>query len=57
VHQQVWVLEGAIEITYGDELYQLDAGDCLAMVLDRPMAFHNPTDAITRYVVAITSRS
>jgi transcriptional regulator with XRE-family HTH domain len=57
VHQQVWVLEGAIEITYGDELYQLDAGDCLAMVLDRPMAFHNPTGAITRYVVAITSRS
>jgi hypothetical protein len=38
-------------------LYQLDAGDCLAMVLDRPMAFHNPTGAITRYVVAITSRS
>ena len=55
VHQQVWVLEGAIEITYGDEVHLLAAGDCMAMVLDRPMAFHNPTGDITRYAVAITT--
>lgn len=55
VHQQVWVLAGAIEISYGDEVYLLGAGDCLAMVLDRPMAFHNPTGDTTRYAVAITS--
>src|SRR5437764_9923345 len=39
-HQQVWVLEGAIEISWGRERFDLDAGDCLAMTLDRPVAFH-----------------
>ena len=42
VHQQVWLLEGAIEISVGDERHRLAAGDCLAMVLDRPVSFHNP---------------
>lgn len=55
VHQQVWVLEGVIEITYGEECFQLGAGDCLAMQLDRPMAFHNPGASTTRYAVAITT--
>jgi transcriptional regulator with XRE-family HTH domain len=57
VHQQVWVLEGVIEITYGEELFRLGAGDCCAMVLDRPMAFHNPTGDTTRYAVVITTTS
>ena len=43
VHQQVWVLEGAIDITLGDERHRLREGDCLAMQLDRPTMFHNPT--------------
>jgi transcriptional regulator with XRE-family HTH domain len=55
VHQQFWVLDGVIEITYGEELFRLEAGDCFAMVLDRPMAFHNPTGSVTRYAVAITT--
>lgn len=55
MHQQVWVLEGVIEITYGEECFQLGAGDCLAMQLDRPMAFHNPGASTTRYAVAITT--
>jgi len=55
VHQQVWVLEGCIAITLGDEQHRLDAGDCLAMVLDRPMSYHNPTRKPARYAVVITS--
>src|SRR5882724_508701 len=43
VHQQVWVLEGAIDITLGVERHRLREGDCLAMQLDRPTMFHNPT--------------
>jgi transcriptional regulator with XRE-family HTH domain len=42
VYQQVWVLEGAINITVGPDRHQLRAGDCLAMQLDHPM-FHNAT--------------
>ncbi|KAF1070919.1 MAG: HTH-type transcriptional regulator SutR [Variovorax sp.] len=55
VHQQVWMLEGTIEITVGEERHRLDAGDCLAMVLDRPVAYFNPTRETARYAVAIVS--
>jgi len=55
LHQQVWVLEGRIAITLGDEQHRLEAGDCLAMVLDRPMSYHNPTRKPARYAVVITS--
>ena len=55
VHQQVWVLEGAIDITLGVERHRLRQGDCLAMQLDRPTMFHNPTRKPTRYALVIAS--
>ena len=55
VHQQIWVLEGAIDITLGAERHRLREGDCLAMQLDRPTMFHNPTRKPTRYAVVIAS--
>jgi len=51
VHQQVWVLEGVIDVTLGAERHRLRTGDCLAMQLDRPTMFHNPTRKPTRYAV------
>jgi len=55
VHQQVWVLEGTIEVTLGDDRHRLGAGDCLAMVLDRPMSYYNPTRQPARYAVVIAT--
>src|SRR5437773_9964132 len=55
VHQQVWVLEGAIDVTLGVERHRLREGDCLAMRLDRPTMFHNPTRKAVRYAVVIAS--
>lgn len=55
VHQQVWVFEGAIDVTLGDDRHRLGVGDCLAMVLDRPITFHNPTRKRARYAVVIAS--
>jgi transcriptional regulator with XRE-family HTH domain len=55
VHQQVWVLEGAIDVTVGAERHRLRKGDCLAMQLDRPTMFHNPTRKPTRYAVVIAT--
>jgi transcriptional regulator with XRE-family HTH domain len=52
-HQQVWVLDGAIEIRVGSECYALHAGDCVAFVLDRPTAFSNPSARPARYAVVI----
>ena len=54
-HQQVWVLQGTIEVTLGRERFDLATGDCLAMVLDRPIAYHNPTPKPARYAVVIVS--
>jgi len=55
ISQQVWVLEGNIELTVGAEAHRLAAGDCLAMRVDRPTRFGNPTDRPARYVVALTT--
>ena len=52
-HQQVWVLQGSMDVTVGDERHRLRAGDCLAMRLDRPVVFHNPTRKSARYAVVI----
>lgn len=55
VLQQIWMLEGQMEITYGAALYALAAGDCLAIPLDSPNSFHNPGDMPARYAVVLTS--
>ena len=55
VHQQVWVLEGAIDVTVGAERHRLRKGEGLAMQLDRPTMFHNPTRKPTRYAVVIAT--
>lgn len=57
LHQQVWVLEGAIGVRVGEESHELRAGDCLAFVLDRPTTFHNRTRKSARYAVVIVSQS
>ncbi len=54
-HQQIWVLQGAIEVTLGRERFDLGTGDCLAMILDKPVAYHNPTPKPARYAVVIVS--
>jgi len=53
IHQQVWILAGTMELTVGSDLHRLEAGDCLAMQLDRPLMFHNPADKPARYLVAL----
>jgi transcriptional regulator with XRE-family HTH domain len=53
IHQQIWVLSGRMRVTVGDEQYDLDAGDCLAMQLDRPTSFANRTRQRARYAVVI----
>ena len=55
VWQQVWVLEGRIELTLGTQRHRLDAGDCLAMELDQPLSYHNPTRKAARYAVVLCS--
>lgn len=55
VHQQVWMIEGAMDLSVGRETWRLEAGDCLAMQLDAPIVWHNPTRRAARYLVALVS--
>lgn len=55
IHQQVWVLEGALEVSVGNATYPLAQDDCLAMQLDRPVAYRNRTRKAARYAVVLTS--
>ncbi len=57
VYQQIWLLEGTMDITAGTERHRLREGDCLAMQLDRPTMFHNPTRKRARYAVVIGSET
>ena len=56
MHQQIWVLQGALEVTLGKTRHALEAGDCLAMVADRPITFRNRTAKPVRYAVIIDHR-
>lgn len=57
VHQQVWVREGTLELSVNGTVHRLGPDDCLAMSLDGPTAFHNPTRKSTRYVVVLHTNS
>ena len=57
VFQQVWMLEGRIELTLGKQAHRLDAGDCLAMQLDQRVGFYNPTRRRARYAVVLCTES
>ncbi|HEU0077318.1 MAG TPA: XRE family transcriptional regulator [Longimicrobiaceae bacterium] len=55
IGQQVWVLEGRLELTVGGATHRLDAGDCLAMRLEGLIAFRNPGRHAVRYAVALAA--
>jgi transcriptional regulator with XRE-family HTH domain len=55
LQQQVWVLDGRIDVTVGRQTHRLDVGDCLAHALDGPTAFANPTRKAARYAVVLTT--
>lgn len=57
VHQQVWMLAGTMDVTVGTTRHRLGAGDCLAMQLDEPTMFHNPTRTAARYAVVLAGET
>jgi transcriptional regulator with XRE-family HTH domain len=57
VQQQVWMLKGTMDITVGEVRHRLAQGDCLAMELDQPTTFHNPTQRPARYAIVIAAEA
>jgi transcriptional regulator with XRE-family HTH domain len=52
--QHVWVLDGTLELTVGEDMHRLESGDCLWMRFGKPVVFHNPTRRAVRYAVVIS---
>lgn len=55
VSQQIWIIEGEIELGLGDETYRLFVGDCLCMDIEQPTIFRNPSNQCARYLVALAA--
>ena len=55
IDEQVWVLEGTMTLTLGRVSHRLEAGDCLALHVDGPIEFRNPTRRAARYAVVIAT--
>ena len=55
IDEQVWLLEGAMKLTLGHITHRLEAGDCLALHVDGPIEFHNPTRRAARYAVVLAT--
>ncbi len=54
--QQIWVFEGSLELTLDGIVHRLGAGDCMHMLIDGPIIFHNPGPEPVRYAVVVTLR-
>ena len=54
-HQQVWVLEGEIDVIVEDRSWHLAVGDCLAMEIGPHIAFRNKSRRGARYLVALST--
>ena len=55
VYQQVWLLEGTMDISAGDQQWRLEAGDCVAMREDRHISYANPGPGPARYLVGLVT--
>ena len=53
--QRLWLLEGALQVDYGDEHFALAAGDCLDMAVDRPVSFRAGAGAGCRYLLVMAT--
>ena len=55
--QQIWMIAGVMEISVGDQLWRLQAGDCLAVPLEQSLVYFNPAQAVARYLIAMATPS
>lgn len=54
IDQQVWVLDGELELTVAGRTHSLSTGDCLHMRLDGPVTYRNTSARAVRYAVVLT---
>jgi quercetin dioxygenase-like cupin family protein len=53
---QIWVLAGHLRFVEGDEVHELEPGDCLQLGDPTDCAYVNPTPQPCRYLVVLNKR-
>jgi transcriptional regulator with XRE-family HTH domain len=53
IDQQIWVLDGLLDLVVGDDEYQLSDGDCLWMPSQQSVVFRNSSHQPVRYTVIV----
>jgi len=56
IDQQIWVLEGRLRFTEGEQVHDLNVGDCLQLGEPQACLFENPSESTCRYLVAVRKR-
>lgn len=55
IQQQLWLLEGEMELSLPQQRWHLTPGDCLLITLGARITFHNPGPGPARYLLALTT--
>lgn len=55
IRQQVWILEGKMELIFGDQNHYLEPGDCLAMEENQNIIYQNTSALPARYIIVINT--
>jgi quercetin dioxygenase-like cupin family protein len=56
-HHQIWVLDGRLLFREGDVEHDLRTGDCLELGPPQACSYSNPSETVTRYLVALTKHA
>lgn len=56
IRQLIWILDGMLEFTEGDQLHRLQSGDCLELGPPNDCVFRNPGRSACRYLVVVARR-
>ncbi len=54
--ERVWVLEGRLQLTWGDTVFELEPGDSVDIAVDRALTFRSLGGAGCRYLLVIAAR-
>lgn len=51
--QKLWLIDGELEVRYGNETFMMEAGDRLDFGVDRPLSYKNLGNRACRYLLVL----
>ncbi len=54
--ERLWVVDGRLQVSWGDEVFEMDPGDSLDLSVDRALSFRSLGDSGCRYLLVVAAR-